>query len=215
MPNWCFTQMIFHGDKEEIKDFHNKIEEWTSKIHQENGFGVNWLGNVLHGAGLGHRIDSDTDGLRCRGSITYLGDIDTFKDSDEATFNLDTDTAWAPMWTAVIESQNYESIGFSYCAEEPGFQIYDIYDPYGDFDMKYRVDMYVGGQDFENRGLMKIYDTQEYYSDDSLKTALQAFLKTDVSSLESLIEAAENYKFESDDSFFYVRKYTHVNSIEC
>lgn len=217
MPNWCFTQMIFHGAKEEIKDFHSKIEEWTSKNYQENGFGVNWLGNVLHGAGLGDRINSDVDSLRCRGNITYLGEVETFKGSTEATFNLDTETAWCPMtlmWSEVIITLGYKTIGFSYCAEEPGFEIYDIYDPYRDFDMKYRVDMYVGGQDFENKELMQIYDTQEYCDDDSLKEALQAFLKTDNTNLNSLIEAAENYKFESDDSFFYVRKYAHVDTIE-
>lgn len=34
MPNWCFTQMIFHGEKEEITDFHSKIEAWTPKNYK-------------------------------------------------------------------------------------------------------------------------------------------------------------------------------------
>jgi hypothetical protein len=209
--------MIFHGEKEEIKDLHSKIEEWTSKEFRKSDFGSIWLGNILHGAGLGHNIDAGDDRFRCRGSITYFGELETFKDSDEATFNLDTETAWAPMcsmWREVIDTLDYKTVGFSYCAEEPGFDIYEIYDPYGDFGMEYRVDMYVGGQDFENKELMRIYDMQEYCDDDSLKTALQELLKTDDSNLESLIEAAENYKFESDDSFLYVRKYTHVDVIE-
>ena len=110
MPNWCFTQMIFHGEKEEIEDFHSKIETWTSKNYQENGFGVNWLGNVLHGAGLGERIKSGSgpNFLLCRGDITYLGDIETFNDSNECLFRLDTETSWAPMavmWSEVIKSQ--------------------------------------------------------------------------------------------------------------
>lgn len=217
MPNWCLTQMIFHGEKEELNDLHNKIEKWASGKLYENDFGSTWLGNILIGAGLENRIDSDVDQLRCRGYITYLGEVESFKDSDEATFNLDTETAWAPMclmWSEVIHTLGYKSIGFSYCAEEPGFGIYDIYDPYGDFAMEYRVDMYVGGQDFENVGLMQIYDEQEYCDDDSLKLALQSFLKSEDSDLENLIEAAENYKFESDDSFFYVRKYTHVDTID-
>lgn len=216
MPNWCFTQMIFHGEKEEIEDFHNKIEEWTSKNYQKSDFGVNWLGNILHGAGLGHRIDSETDGLRCRGDITYLGEVDTFGDSTEATFNLDTETAWVPMclmWREVINTIGYKTVGFSYCAEEPGWGIYEIYDPYGDYYMEYRVDILLGGQDFENKNLMRIWDTQEYDSDESLTAALQALLKTDESDLKTLIEAAENYKFESDDSFIYIRKYAHVDSI--
>ena len=214
MPNWCFTQMIFHGEKEEIKDFHSKIKEWTSKNYQENGFGVNWLGNVLHGAGLGHRIDSTTDHLSCRGDITYLGDVDVFKDSNEATFNLDTDTAWCPMtlmWSEVIKSQNYNSIGFSYSAEEPGYEIYEIYDPYGDFSDKYYIDIFVDGEDINNKKLMQIHDWRDYTDDEDLRDALQALLETEEQDLAVLIEQAENYKFKSEHSFLYVRKYNFVD----
>lgn len=209
MPNWCFTQMIFHGEKEEIEDFHSKIKEWTSKNYQENGFGHCWLGNVLHGAGLGHRIDSETDMLRCRGDITYLGEV------DETTFNLDTETAWCPMtfmWSEVINSQNYKSIGFSYCAEEPGCEIYEIYDPYGDFDDKYYIDIFVDDADLENKGLMHIHDWRDYTDDDDLRDALQAFLETDEPDLKTLINLAENYKFKSEDSYLYVHEYAFVDS---
>lgn len=217
MPNWCYTQMIFHGEQEEINSFHSKIEEWTSKNYQENGFGVNWLGNVLHGAGLGDRIDSGANQLRCRGDITYLGEVETFKDSNEATFNLDTETAWCPMiimWDTIIDTLGYKTIGFSYCAEEPGCEIYEIYDPYGEWDLEYRTDMYLGGQDFDNEDLMQIWNVQEYSCDESLKTALQALLKTDEADLKNLIDAAENYKFASDDSYMYIHKYTQVDSFE-
>ena len=217
MPNWCYTQMIFHGEKEEIDDLHNKIEEWTSKNYQENDFGPTWLGNVLHGAGLGHRIDSGGDQLRCRGDITYFGDVETFKDSNEATFNLDTETAWCPMvlmWNEIIDTLGYKTVGFSYCAEEPGCEIYDIYDPYGEWDVQYRMDMYLGGQDFDNPDLIRIWDVQEYSCDESLREALQALLKTDETDLKILIKAAEDYNFASDDSFLYVREYSQVDSVE-
>lgn len=217
MPNWCFTQMIFHGDIEEIKDFHDKIEEWTSKNYRENDFGVNWLGNVLLGAGLGNRIDSGGDQLRCRGDITYIGEIDTFQDSTEATFNLDTETAWCTMclmWSEVIKTLGYKTVGFSYCAEEPGCEIYNIYDPYGEWDLQYRMDMYLGGQDFDNEDLLRIWDVQEYSCDETLRIALQALLKTDETDLKILIEAAENYKFASDDSYLYVREYSQLDSVD-
>lgn len=217
MPNWCFTQMIFHGEKEEIDDLHNKIEEWTSKNYQENGFGVTWLGNVLHGAGLGHRIDSGADQLRCRGDIVYFGEVETFTDSSEATFNLDTETAWHPMtlmWDEVIKTLGYKSVGFSYCAEEPGCEIYELYDPYGEWDLQYRMDMYLGGQDFANEDLMRIWDVQEYSCDETLRSALQTLLKTDETDLKTLIEEAENYKFASDDSFLYIREFSQVDSVE-
>lgn len=214
MPNWCFTQMIFHGEKEEIDDLHNKIEEWTSKNYRENGFGHAWLGNILYGAGLGHKIDSGTNQLRCRGDITYLGDVETFKHSSESTFNLDTDTAWAPMclmWSEVINTQGYKTIGFSYCAEEPGLEVYEVYDPYGDFDDKYYIDIYVCGEDEQNKDLMSIFDTRDYCDDDDLRDALQALLKTDERDLNVLIKLAENYKFKDEDTYLYIHEYTFVD----
>ena len=214
MPNWCFTQMIFHGEKEEIKDLHSKIEEWTSKNYRENGFGHGWLGNVLHGAGFGDRIDSGANQLRCRGDITYLGEVDTFEESDEATFNLDTETAWAPMclmWSEVIDSLDYKTVGFSYCAEEPGLEIYETYDPYGDFSDKYYIDIYICGEDEQNKALMEIFDTREYCDDDDLRDALQKLLKTDENDMKTLIKLAENYEFKNNDTYLYVREYYFVD----
>lgn len=216
MPNWCFTQMIFHGEKKDIEDFHNKIEEWTSKNYEENGFGVNWLGNVLHGAGLGHTIDSKTDGLRCRGDITFLGEVETFEDSNEATFNLDTETAWCPMtlmWNKVIEAMNYKSIGFSYMAEEPGCEIYEVYDPYGDFTEEYYIDIFADGEDENNKNLMKLFDLRYFNSEDDLKKSLQTLLETEEQDLNTLIKLAENYKFESEDSYLYVHKYDYIDTL--
>lgn len=218
MPNWCFTQMIFHGEKEEITDFHNKIEEWTSKNYQENGFGVNWLGNILYGAGLGDRLKADAKPsvLRCRGDITFIGDIDTFKDSTEATFNLDTETAWCPMtlmWSEVIKTIGYKSIGFSYMAEEPGCEIYEIYDPYGgDFDDKYYIDIFVDGDDEQDERFTQFYDQRYYADDDDLRDALQDLLKTDEQDLKTLIERAQKYEFKSEDSYLYVHEYNFVDS---
>lgn len=116
MPNWCFTHMVFHGNKKEIEELHAKIEEWTSKSFMKNGFGDNWLGNIVIGAGLGEHIDSKTDRIRCRGELEYVGDIESVSD-EEAYFEIDQSTAWAPMcvlWSAVIDKLDYKSIGYSY-----------------------------------------------------------------------------------------------------
>lgn len=214
MPNWCFTQMIFHGEKKEIEDFHNKIEEWTSKNYEANGFGTGWLGNVLHGAGLGDRVDSETNRLRCRGDITFIGEIDTYDDGGETTFNLDTETAWGPMtvmWSEVINIMGYKTIGFSYCAEEPGCEIYEIYDPYGDFEDEYYVDSFVDGDDTDNEKLMKFSTWRDYRNDDDLRTALQEFLETDEDDLETLIKQAEGYVCKSAYTYVYIHKYRHVD----
>lgn len=216
MPNWCFTQMIFHGEQNEMRDFYSKIHEWTSQNYQENGFGPMWLGNVLHGAGLGNRIDVEgPDWLRCRGSITFIGGLDVLKGSDEALFNLDMETAWAPMtrmWSEVVKHLGYKSIGFSYHADEPGCEVYETYDPYGDFPEEYYVDIFVEGEDNNNMALMQIYETREYLDDDSLRIALQEFLETDETDLSALMKSAENYNFENEDTYLYIHKYDFVDA---
>jgi hypothetical protein len=208
--------MIFHGEKEEVTDFHNKIKEWTSKNYQENGFGVNWLGNVVHGAGLGHRIDSTTDHLRCRGDIVYFGDVEVFKNSNSATFLLDTETAWCPMvlmWDEIIKTMGYKTVGFAYKAEEPGCEIYEVFDPYGDFTDKYYVDIFLDGEDLKNEKLNEIYDWRDYDSDDDLRDVLQALLETEEKDLKTLINLAENYTFKSENSYLYIHEYTFVDSL--
>lgn len=215
MPNWCFTQIIFHGEREEIEDLHKKIEEWTSKNYDKSDFGHRWLGNVLHGAGLGHRVDSITNRLRCRGDIAYIGEVDTFGGSDEATFVLDTETAWGPMclmWSEIIKAQNYKSIGFSYKAEEPGCEIYEVYDPYGDFWEKYYIDIYLEGDDLQNEKLREIYDVRYYEDGDDLKAELQAILETDEDDLKTLIHNAESFKFKNEDSYLYIHEYEFVDA---
>ena len=216
MPNWCFTQMIFHGEKEEIKDLHEKIEEWTSKNYEENGFGVTWLGNILYGAGLGDRLKADNNVLRCRGEITYLGELETFPDSEEALLKLDVETAWCPMtlmWNAVIEAMGYKTVGFSYCAEEPGCEIYEIYDPYGgDFTDKYYIDIFLEGEDLKDEKLNEIYDWRDYTDDDDLRDALQALLETEEQDVKTLIKLAQNYKFKNEDSYLYVHEYCFVDA---
>ena len=217
MPNWCYTQIIFQGEKEELKEFRSKIKEWTRKNYVENGFGVNWLGNILHGAGLGHRIDSGDDRIRCRGEISYIGYVGPDEDSTMGTFDIETETAWAPMclmWTEVIKAMGYKSIGFSYHAEEPGCELYEIYDPYGYFDEKYYIDIYLDGEDEKNDKLMRLYDDKYLHTDEVLRYELQRLLDTDEENLKTLIDKAENYEFKSEDSYLYVHEYNYVDSIE-
>lgn len=215
MPNWCFTNMTFHGNKKEIEDFHAKIEEWTSKELLKNGFGNDWLGNILIGAGLGDRIDAaDSDiPIRCRGDIIYFGEVEIVSD-EAATFDLEQETAWAPMcalWTEVINKLGYESIGYSYIAEEPGMEIYEICDPYGDFPDRYYIDIYLEEEDEKNEALMEIYNTRYYTEEEDIVDALQGLLNTDETDFKVLKEKAENYQFANEHSYLLVYKYDVVD----
>lgn len=218
MPNWCCTKIIFHGNKLEIEDFHKKLDEWTSNALMPNGFGTNWLGNVLCGAGLEDRIDSSRSEqtLRCRGSVTYLEDVEINSDED-ATFYIDVETAWSPMvkmWINVIKTLDYKTVGFSYLAEEIGLELYEIYDPYGDFTEKYYVDVWVDGEDEENEKLCRLQDHICYDTDKELIVALQDLLETEESNLSTLIEKARNYPFKSEDSYISIHEYERLNNLD-
>lgn len=213
MPNWCYTNFTFHGNKTEIEDFHGKIKEWTSTVLEKSDFGEAWLGNIVSGAGLKDRIDSETNRIRCRGSLVFLGDIELYSE-DTATFTLDTETAWAPMgamWSAVIEKLDYKTVGFSYMAEECGCEVYEIYDPYGDYDDLYYVDVFIDGEDLENDDLKKFDNVRYYASDEDLLEALQHLLKTDETNIQDLIQKAEEYPFKSEDTYIRVHKYYYAD----
>jgi hypothetical protein len=117
------------------------------------------------------------------------------------------------MWKAVIESQKYKTVGFSYCAEEPGLEVYEIYDPYGgDFTDKYYIDIFVDGEDEKDEKLMEICDYRDYENDEDLRDALQALLETEEQDLKALIAAAQNYGFKNEDSYLYIHEYNFVDS---
>ena len=215
MPNWCFTQIIFHGNKTEIEDFHKKVTEWTSESLAKSDFGNIWLGNILVGAGLGDRIDSGPTMLRCRGTLSYIDEIED-DGEDNAIFRVDTETAWAPMtlmWKAVIDKLEYKTIGFSYMAEEPGCEVYEIYDPYGDYDEHYYVDVFIDGEDCENESLQRLDNSRYFASDETLVYALQKLLNTEETNIATLIKQAESYPFKNEDSYISVHKYDIVDEL--
>lgn len=217
MPNWCYTQINFHGNKTEIEDFNKKIKEWTSTCGLENGFGHNWLGNILHHVGLGDCIDNSDANvrIRCRGSVEYVSEVEC--EDDDAMFHIEVESAWSPMikmWIETIKALEYESVDFSYIAEEPGNELYEIYDPYGDFGDRYYIDMYLEGKDELNEDLRKLDDERYYDSEKSIISALQQVLKSDAPDLEFLIEKIENYPFKDENSYIHVHAFNILESLE-
>lgn len=219
MPNWCFTSMRFHGNKTEIEDFHKKLEEFTSTNYMENGFGTMWLGNILCGAGLADRIDNSNEDLRiiCRGQIIYIDDID-YEFEEDVCFNVQYESAWAwigKMWFELIKTFGYESVGFSFISEEPGNELYQKYDPYGDFENeKWYVDCYFEGDDFYNEKLSKFEDNRYYHSDEALIKSLQNLLETEETDLEILLEKSGEYKFKHEDSYVHIYEYMQLSEDE-
>ena len=217
MPNRCYTVLVFHGNDKEITDFRYKLEEYTSKNYMENGFGPTWLGNVLCGAGLGDHIDSKVDCIRCRGAVEWIDDIESNGD-DDSMLRVAMTSAWSPaisMWTRVISALKYETIIFTFCAEEPGCELYAKYDPLGDFDDKYYVDTLLCGEDGNNKDLCRIQDTRYYASDEHLIEDLQRLLESTEVNIKNLIAKAHMSTFADEDSYISIHTYEDVNLEDC
>ena len=129
MPNWCFTNITLNCKSNDVaKRVHDKIDQWTSTNAIENGFGENWLGNVLINSGCrkGEEINT-TNCPRCRGDIVWL-------DVSENQVNIQTETAWSPMmemWREVCEKAfPEEDIEIIYTSEETGMWEFYTNDPY-------------------------------------------------------------------------------------
>lgn len=194
MPNWCNTNItINHESETEIERLEKLIDEWTSKDYMENGFGNNWLGNIVLGSGVG-TVDTDkgTD-LRCRGTL-----VGYYRVKNQLIIN--TETAWAPMlqmWVKVLEKYlpNAELI---YNAEECGCDITCTNDP--DLVGKYILDYY-GDGDFESE-----WEADE----DTARETLQKMLGTTETDVKKLIEMAYE-----DDLDISIHQWEYADVSDC
>ena len=125
MPNWCYTKIdIISQNKNQLSELHRLLNEWTSKNFMENGFGFNWLGNIVGHSGIGTVDTGDENELRCRGTLDY-------NDLENGILHVDTCTAWAPMlkmWQKLVEKYVPDA-EIIYAAEEPGCELFETNDP--------------------------------------------------------------------------------------
>lgn len=191
MPNWCSTEIIIYCDNnEEIENLYNKIKEWTSKDYEPNGFGLNWLGNIVGNSEIG-TIDTGTEtDLSCRGYLAYL-------DYSSGELRISTDTAWRPMlgmWDKLADKY-LTNPHIIYEAEEAGCELFHT-----------NNDDLAGTYWSYNDGLEDFPD--EYsISPSELKTALQKLLESNENDLDKLLNLFHESDF-SDDIF--IQKWEYV-----
>lgn len=169
MPNWCLSRFAFKGDKEELKNFNDKIRYFTSSENKnqiENGFGPNWLGNVVHGFGF------NWERISCRGALNMPEkEFDPEKDK---YLMVETDTAWAPMpemWDIIL-SRFYPSLSYVFTAFEEGCGLYINTDiEHTIFPERYYVSVY---DPINNE-----FDSEFCESKEELKEYLKSLKKTD------------------------------------
>jgi hypothetical protein len=208
MPNWCYSNIrIYHDDKEKLKAFLDKVEEWRSKPYVCNDFdngSLGWLGNIVGNSGLAEykiRDDGGTDfvpNIRCRGSLQQFDFRDSYID-------ICTETAWGPMmemWRLLCEKYLPEAeILFS--SEECGCGMYVSNDP--DILGTYYIDIWENPDGFDE---YTECEADEKYTIDFL----QRVLKTDESDIEKLLKMADDI----EDQWFSINKweYCDINTME-
>ena len=100
MPNWCMTKLIItHNDESKLKVFDKLLDQWTSRNYRGNGFGRNWLGNIVLGSGIGTVDTNPKTDFRCRGTMDY-------KELHRDELTIDVSTAWSPMLRMWIKLVN-------------------------------------------------------------------------------------------------------------
>lgn len=171
MPNWCSTRItINHESESELKNLEALINACMEKNYMKNGFGLDWLGNIVGNAGIGTiDIGKETD-LRCRGRLNYMELYDN-------QLIVDTETAWVPMlkmWAKLLDKYLPDA-EIIYNAEEPGCCIYATNDP--DLINLYIIDSW--NEDIESNWKA---------NESKVINVLQKLLKTEETDINKLLE---------------------------
>lgn len=205
MPNWCYTNInIYHNDKNKLKDFFDKVEEWRQKSYLPNDFDkytLGWLGNIIGNSGLakwGKRKDGREDfipNISCRGSLQ------AFELHDDS-ININTETAWGPMlemWKLLCDKY-LPGAEIYYTAEESSNELYQTNDP--DVIGKYYIDI-VDTQPDEFEDIEGEYEA-------SLKETvklLQRICKTKETNIDKLIN---KYEMSDESEWLSIHKWDTV-----
>ena len=190
MPNWCFATVKIYDNKEEnIKNLFNLIKEWTKENAEPNGFGTQWLGNIVIHSGIGSANDKKQNYISCKGSINYL-------ELQNDHIYIEMTTAWTPclkMWNMIAEKYLSEDYEILYTADEPGNGIFDTND--SDYIGTYSIESYSD------------IDSEQCVSEDELKEYLKNFLNVSKQniSLDELIKL--NERLQPYEDYFSIRQW--------
>ena len=193
MPNWCYNQTVFYGDKETTIKLYKELKEkvdYYNNDHIDNFFKL--LGVPQE------RLNTD---LNVR---AHLVDILLLEDN---SLLLSYESAWNP----IVEDLNYilkeykPSLKQVTYAEECGLDIYINTDREGlYFKYKYYLDMSTkGGNDFNDE---KYFDTLE----DAIKAFKEFYgVDSDITTEEELEEEIEKIREKYDyDAYITFEEFT-------
>lgn len=120
MPNWCYTDYVVTGPKEQVqrlKETMRRLEAMPTPGLVENGFGSTWLGNLVT------ELGEDWNKIYCRGTW------DSVEEWDENVLFFMTETAWGEMDEVrhLIE-RKFPGIKIYFQAEEMGMCVFETND---------------------------------------------------------------------------------------
>lgn len=206
MANWCSTRISMRSkDKEQVKKLYDLIEEWTSEErNHKNGFGNDWLGNVVLNAEIGTVDTNPTTDLKCRGWISDL-------DIDDEELVIWTETAWVPMLKMWVEVRDkyLPDADIIYEATEEGCGVFWTNDlDYGECYMvaNYNLNDYVPEDKIDC--LLSDYA----YTEENLIRGLQRLLDTKEDDLDELLDMLSESPY---DEAISIRKWEYQSVYEC
>ena len=178
MPNWCVTNYVVEGRKEELDDLYQKMKG-LQEMEQplvENGFGQTWLGCLVQSLG------ADPEDVGCRGNWEELERCDD-------TLRFDFWSAWSPSYDVIeLLREKYPSLRFYYRAIEPGNQLFQKNDTNG----KYFPE-----------NIWAAMDGDDYFAADKEEMLKMMKEKFDLPEHLSSLEEVKSYIDESEDHDFF------------
>ena len=138
MPNWCSTNYVIRGSKEDLSAF---VKTLNTMENNPNGFGRYWMGNLLVALGLKYE-DLDTFEISHRGTFSpdpsecacFCGpDVDEtqmFSVDDDGLLRLSTVSAWGRSDSMEdFLKEKYPSLEFFFFSTDEFGNFHEIHDP--------------------------------------------------------------------------------------
>lgn len=180
MPNWCFSNYVAEGPKEQLQKLYNTMTELEAMPAPgliENGFGSSWLGNLVAALGVDPLAQSN---FRCRGEYYNVD----WNQSGYLTF--DTMTAWCEADdTRRLIEEKFPGIHLYFISEEFGCSYWATNDIEGKyFSERY----YLFAENFD--GDSNYYDTLS----ELIEAVEKATGKTGLQTFEDCDKALQGHK---------------------
>lgn len=210
MPNWCDTEINIHGtNKDEIKKLYCNLKNWVDEVCIENGFGTNYLGNIVQQSGIAtYNIEQKcfNPEFECRGELTSLQNIGN-------DISLATETAWRPMmkmWKNICDKYLPSGYEIIYWAYEPGYGIYETNDPMYENSYCFNSRVDISSNDCFNEkelNIIKKYESADDYSENDIIDFLSEILDSDEKDIYKLLKVFNESKF---NKAIYIKKWDFV-----